>query len=79
MGNYTRLHTVETITNKERTVKVEIAKYQKNGTKRTFFVAEYEGKRIGKILYARKYDAKTVANGFLKYKSIMITNQLTTA
>lgn len=65
---FTRLHTIETYTNKERTVKVKIAKFQKDGTKQVFFAPEYNGKRFVKTLFARKYDAVSVAKEFIKYK-----------
>ena len=66
MNSYTKVNTIETHTNINRTVKVDIVKYQKDGTKRQFFVAEVEGKRIGKTLFARMYDAVKVAKYYIK-------------
>lgn len=63
MTGYTKVSTIETHTN--RSVKVDIVKYQKDGTKRQFFVAEFEGKRIGTTLFARMYDAVKIAKRYV--------------
>jgi hypothetical protein len=65
---FTRLHTVETITDRKKTVKVKIAKYQKDGTKQVYFAVEFEEKKVVRTLFARKYSASSVARQFLKYK-----------
>lgn len=65
---FEKITTVETITNKERTIKVQIEKFMKVGTKRIFFAPTFEGKRITQTMYARKYDAVSLGRQFFKYK-----------
>ena len=65
---FTQLNKVETRVNVKRTIKVDIVKFRKDGTKREFFVPMFEGKRLNKTLFARKYDAVNLAKAFIKYK-----------
>jgi hypothetical protein len=46
--------------------KLGVYKFQKEGTKRTFFAPEFEGKRINSVMYARLYDAEKLAKVYVK-------------
>ena len=63
MTTFTTINKVKTITKNNKTV--TISKVQKDGTKRTFFKVESEGKLIIRTMYARLYDAEKLAKLYL--------------
>lgn len=62
MKTFKRLNKVLTVRNKWEDKKLSIVKFQKNGTKRTFFSVENEKwERLTSTMFARMYDAKKLA------------------
>jgi hypothetical protein len=67
MSKFTLLSKTSTLVNKERTIKVEINKYVKVGTKRTFWAASCDGKRVSKTMFLKLYDCESDARNFIKW------------
>ena len=69
MATYTRLSISSKIRNPKTDELVTIYKVQKDGTKRTFFqpivVIDGQDKRITSTLWARLYDAESLAKRYL--------------
>ena len=63
---FTRLNQSGQLTHKGELIK--IIKFQKDGTKRTFFKAEINGVLIGKTLFARMYDAENYGMKYIDWK-----------
>ena len=63
MKTFEALNTVSKLKKGEKVV--EIVKFKKVGTKRIFYVPMFEGKYITKTLFARMYDAETIAKAYL--------------
>ncbi len=66
MSTFAKLNNVKNIVNSKTKESVTIIKVQKVGTKRVFFVPEVNGKRINSILFAKLYNAESLANQYLK-------------
>lgn len=64
MKTYTTLNIAFTMTN-SRNEEVVILKVKKEGTNRIFFKPTFEGKIIGRTLWARLNEAKSQAKLFL--------------
>lgn len=65
MKTFTKLNLVQKIKNSKTNEIVEIYKFQKDGTKRVFFAPLFNDKQITPTLFARLYDAETLAKRFL--------------
>ena len=65
MNGFEKIEVAEIRTNREKTIKVQICKFQKTGTKRTFFTPEVDGKRINTTMFARKYSAVSLAKLYI--------------
>lgn len=52
---FTRTNTVAKVNG------LEIVRYTKTGTKRVFFRPEFNGKPVNSTMFARQYDAETLA------------------
>lgn len=65
MSTFTKLNTVKNIVNYKTNEVVTISKFQKDGTKRTFFVPEVNGKRINSTLFAKLSNAEQLAKLYL--------------
>jgi len=62
MKTFTKLYKAMTVSNKWDVKKINIYKFQKEGTKRYFFSIEDEaGNRLTNTMFARLYDAKRLA------------------
>lgn len=68
MSKFVKISTVEIRTNRQKAIKVNINKYSKTGTKQVFFTPEYNGKRLTRTMFSRKYDAVSLAKSFISYK-----------
>jgi hypothetical protein len=64
MKTFTVLNKVVTFTNKESGKSCEIVKVIKDGTKRTFFTCMVDGKYITRTMFARQYDANSLAKHY---------------
>lgn len=49
-------------------IKVDVVKYQKNGTKRTFWTPEIDSKRITKTMFSSLWEAENTARKFIEFK-----------
>ena len=65
MKTFTTLNTASKITNKDKSKTVEVLKVKKDGTQRIFFQPTFEGKAIGRTLWARLRHAEIVGKEFL--------------
>lgn len=66
MSQFKKLNRVKIVRNAKTGEFVEIFKYSKTGTKQVYFVPEVTGKRITSTMWARLYDAESVAKIYLK-------------
>lgn len=64
--NYKKLNLAKKISNSDRSIVIEIYKYNKVGTKRIFFAAEYKEKRLSNIMYQRLGSCQADARRFMK-------------
>ena len=65
MTTFTTLRKITNITNPNTKESVLISKVQKEGTKRTFFKIEKEGRLITKTMFGRLWEAEKVAKLYL--------------
>ena len=65
MASFTTLRKITNITNPNTKESVLVSKVQKDGTKRTFFKIEKDGKLITRTMYARLYEAERIAKFYL--------------
>lgn len=68
---FKKILTVSTVSNRAKTIKVDIVKFNKTGTKRIFFTPEFEGKRLTSTMYARKGEAMGLAKAFIAFREKM--------
>jgi hypothetical protein len=67
MKTFTKLNVASNI--KKGDNLVTIFKVKKEGTKRVFFSAEYNDKKITSTMHARLYDAERLAKAYLNHIS----------
>ncbi|MFT5724164.1 MAG: hypothetical protein ACI9JN_001281 [Bacteroidia bacterium] len=65
MSKFTKLSTVGIHVNPSQTKRVEIVKFQKEGTKMVFFTPEVNGMRLVRTMFARKSGAVDIAKQYL--------------
>lgn len=68
MKTFTKTNIVGVITSRDKTIKVDVCRFVKDGTQRVFFAPEVKGKRINNTMYARKYDAESLGRRYIKFK-----------
>jgi len=64
---YEKITVSKTVSNEVGTI--EIVKFKKVGTKRTFWAPEFEGKRINSTMYGEMGQATKLAKKFLIWKA----------
>ncbi len=62
--SFTKLHTTKKI--KLNDITLEICKFKKDGTNRTFWSVNKDGKRFTATMYARLYDCERACKSYLK-------------
>lgn len=69
MSKFTEVSTSSILTNSTKTIKVEINKYVKNNTKRTFWAASCDGKRVSKTMFSTLGSCESDARNFMVWLS----------
>lgn len=65
MATFTTLRKITNITNPNTKESVLVSKVKKDGTKRTFFKIEKDGKLIVRTMFVRLWEAEKVAKLYL--------------
>ena len=69
MSKFTKVSTSSILTNSTKTIKVEVNKYIKNGTKRNFWAASYDGKRVSRTMFSTLGSCERDARNFMVWLS----------
>ena len=68
MSTFTKVCIKSRIKSSCQTIEINIVKYKKDGTSRTFFRPEHLGNPVSRTMFARMYDAENAAQAFIKWK-----------
>jgi len=68
MGTFTQIGISETISSKDKSIKIQIVKFKKDNTERIFFAPRLEGKALNRTMFSRLYDARNLAKNYINYK-----------
>lgn len=68
MNTFTKISRSSRIINPITGQVAEVFKYKKEGSKRVYFAAEVDGKRLNPIMYAKLWESEKFAKLFLNRK-----------